>query len=205
MKEACSNIPLLRSGNPECQVFHGSVPLIHVFGNTVLRTHASRSFVGGARPQDFRQFPEVSWPSRFQTSRDDTRTELGSYPILWVEPQIPGRSLAALPPLSLTYFGAAEDPDRVRDLLLCAIGIGKKTSRGCGTIDRIEEPVLLDRDESLFRDGRVMRPLPELVAQSIGAPLEPITEGSFYPPYGFTPSARCVMPPILPILREELP
>ena len=202
---ARSRIPLCRSGDLDRPVFHGSAPLIHVYPGTVLRTHASRTFVGGARPQDFLKFPEVPWPNRFQTAREDTRTALGAYPVLWVEPQIPGGGLAALPPLTLTYFGVSAEVDQVHELLSCVMGVGKKTRQGFGTIDRIEEPVLLDRDESLVRDGCVMRPLPEPVAQLLGAPCGTITEASFYPPYGFTPPARCVVPPILPVLREELP
>lgn len=205
MNEARRRIPLRRSGDPEHPVFHGSAPLIHVYPGTVLRTHASRALVGGARPQDFLQFPEVSWQNQFQTARNDTCTVMGAYPVLWVEPQIPSRSLAALPPLSLTYFGASDDLDQVQDLLSCAMGVGKKTRQGFGTIDRIEDIVALDQDASLVRNEQVMRPLPEPLAGELGLSDElQVEEASFEPPYGFTPKTRCVLPPILPLLREEL-
>lgn len=64
------------------------------------------------------------------------------------------------------FYGCG-DVKRVEFLLQLLPGIGRKTSRGYGAIQEVEvEPV--EEDRSLMRDGKPMRPIPELLWAHLG-------------------------------------
>lgn len=107
------------------------------------------------------------------------------------------------------FFGVG-DGARCASLLRHLPGIGRKASRGFGTISRDTDAVVahpIGEDCSWIRDGRPMRPLPVTTWRNLpGANQDwPSIIAAVAPPYGTPRRIRCVAPDGYCLSAEDLP